>query len=295
MSDFIYEQPIKQYPYVYAKMRDIQAVSAAQIEKYKELGKEVQRLDDDLFFQTASEQTTKRNEAIAEITAGENDTLEFRRMRVENRFNLSAPYTIRFLVEKFNEVIGMGNWSATISKSKTLLTLECSINNQQWFEEIIVTIKEIIPARMRFINKPFSQDTLCITDVTEGGILYRNYQLGVWQLGMKPIGTPDMKEIIGDDTMTLTESFLSKTTKEMLNDISKIRINGHIEITEIDIYQEGNEGYIEYLVNQELADAVEKVELFCRDGTMISTATIFVPLLNDLVMKHKFKIVEGED
>lgn len=300
MSDFLLKPSIEQYPAVYGKIDEIQDISAAMDEKYKNLWQAVKRLKDDNFFLTMSEEMTKRLEKIAGIEAKPlQETLEFRRIRVKNRFNMQPPYTSRFFAQKFDEIMGVGNWKATVNAKRSTLTVECSAEDAAYYEEIEATIQGMIPARMKFINKPTTTSVAKITGSIDTGAVVYAYILGSWNLGQKPFGEVEYKELVGENEMILTDEFLGSITAEMLQKIVKVKLNGSVEITELSTASEGTEGYVEYTINEEAIDTIEEIVLLTADNIVVTKANVYIPvsrkiLAGNVIIKHKFR-VQGVD
>lgn len=294
MSDFLDEESIKQYPEVYAKIHDIQQLSKVRDGQYRNLNKAIKRLDDDNFFSTASLAMIERLERMAKIEPKPTqEDLTFRRMRSQNRYNLNAPLTARFFAMKFDEIIGVGKWKAVINKSRTTLTLECNAENQAWYEEIEATISNMIPKTMRFINVPYTSNTIAMQGSIDSGLIAYGYALGSWHLGAEAFGKEEMKNIIGGEQMVLTQEYLDIATKEMLESVAKVIINESTEINDLSVDVDGNTGYIRYLVPQTAADAITQIALVRSDGTIVSNASVYIPLISDVVLKHNFEMKEG--
>lgn len=295
MSNFLEEESIKQYPEVFAKMNDIKEISKARDQQYHKLNEAVKRLENDNFFATSTLEMVERLEKMAKIEAKpEQESLDFRRMRLQNRFNLASPYTSRFFAMKFDEIIGTGKWKATINKERTILTLECNAEDQAWYEEIEATVSSMIPQRMRFVNTPYTRNRLEIKGSIDSGLILYGYVLGSWALGIAAFGKEDMKNIVGGDQMVLTEDYLEKITKEMLESITKARINGSVEIEDVSVVIDGKQGSVSYFVPQATASSIEKIELIRSDDTVVSNATVYIPLASDVKLKHNFEVREGE-
>lgn len=295
MSDFLEEKSIMQYPEVFAKMNDIKEVSKARDQQYHKLNEAVKRLENDNFFSTSTLEMVERLEKMAKIEAKpEQESLDFRRIRLQNRFNLASPYTSRFFAMKFDEIIGVGKWKATINKERTILTLECNAENQAWYEEIEATVSSMIPQKMRFVNTPYTRNQLEIKGSIDSGLILYGYALGSWALGTAAFGKEDMKNIVGGDQMVLTENYLEKITKEMLESITKARINGSVEIEDVSAVIDGKQGSVSYFVPQTTASSIEKIELIRSDDTVVSSATVYIPLASDVKLKHNFEVKEGE-
>lgn len=106
------------------------------------------------------------------------------------------PFTLGFLYQKLDEIIGKGLWSVTVDYPNYTLYIESSSESQQYFTEVLYTINKIKPAHIVFINKPLTITELTVDETVELTDLQWNYILGSWKLGEKPFITRNMLEVL---------------------------------------------------------------------------------------------------
>lgn len=294
MSDFLTRDPLEQFPPVFKKMKDIQHICKAQQTQNAKLNDALKGFEDDMFFDTASEKAIKRYEAVAKISANPRiEDLEFRRKRVTNRYNLSPPFTTRFFADKLNEIIGVGKWKAYLNSERNVFTIESSAVNQQWFEEIQITINKLKPASLLFINKPMVNSSI----LTESFTLYQavnyNYKLGAWKLGEKPFGF-FQKETETGGKMSIEQRLLNILTENTVNLINTVLINDKVSILAfVAKNAENNTATIEYKVMSGDMDEIHNIKFLTSDNHVITNANVYIPLVDDVMLKHIIKIKEG--
>ncbi|KZS45692.1 phage portal protein [Paenibacillus glucanolyticus] len=148
----------------------------------------VDQLFNDQFVDTSGLQAIKRREQMLGIQADPaTETLDFRRRRILNRYQTKPPFTIRYLQQQLDMLVGPGMTIVSRDPEKRLLTVTANIDNASVFREVLHTIETIKPA-----NMVYQQNT-----ALEGGIELKshlkmkemiwNYKLdGTWKLGEKP-------------------------------------------------------------------------------------------------------------
>lgn len=101
------------------------------------------------FIDTATQYGIKHQEKLFKIRPDlENETLEFRKLRIKNRKIDKAPFTYKFLEYKLKNLFGEDNYKLDLINNKYILKLE--INTFDWniFDEVINNIKTIIPCNI---------------------------------------------------------------------------------------------------------------------------------------------------
>lgn len=99
------------------------------------------------FISTADEYGICRFEKILGIYPGETDSLEIRRMRVQNRWFTTTPYTLRVLISKISELFDKAyNFSVSLDFkiAYKLALIVFSLDDSQ-IEELKYLLSEMIP------------------------------------------------------------------------------------------------------------------------------------------------------
>ena len=89
----------------------------------------IKKLWDNQYIQTCDEATIAQYERLLGITPGGDDTLEYRRAIVLNKFSMLVPFTEGFLRSRLDEMYGEGNYDLTIDPqtSKALLVIKTTV------------------------------------------------------------------------------------------------------------------------------------------------------------------------
>ena len=113
-------------PHYFRKVKDFIALMETENIELGQLEGSMQQVYDNLFIQTADSDTIRYHEKLLGIITNPDETLEFRRLRVLNRYNNRTPLTIVALKEKLNLIIGVGKWELTVDYPNYLIHIKIS-------------------------------------------------------------------------------------------------------------------------------------------------------------------------
>ncbi|WP_085829403.1 putative phage tail protein [Clostridium massiliodielmoense] len=101
------------------------------------------------FIDTATEKGIKHQEALFKIRADlENETLEFRKLRIKNRKIDKAPFTHKFLEYKLESLFGKDNYKLDVFNNEYILKVDINTFDWNMFNEIVDNFRAIIPCNM---------------------------------------------------------------------------------------------------------------------------------------------------
>lgn len=248
------------------------------------------------------------------------EDLEFRRQRVLNRMTTSPPFTLRFLKQKLDAIIGEGKWKVTMDYANYTLYVEASAVNQNWYTELEFTINQIKPCNIVFINRPRTDLSLSITEEISYKTMKWNYILGSWLLGRLPFATIEGAEVIewyyklgqwplGKNPFALTEggnivkmattpsiqdALLQDTAGFVVTDIAAVLINDETKITNFTIKSaSGRFVTLEYQVTSAMTSVVTNIKLLKSDDTVLTDSNVYVPVTDTILSRHSIEVKEG--
>lgn len=294
-SKFLLENPISQYPPVLSRMTAIQDLSNAEYELYKDTYKRIENIENNAFFLTADEETVKRYESVINIISGADESLEFRRARLQNRYNLNKRYTIRCYCEKMNELIGHGKWNATLNSKRTLLTVVTSAKTADWTIELLETINRMKPVRLNVLFLTKTQSKIGISAAVEKRNVRYSFLLGSSKLGNDTLGQEyeDFKNIGGIGMITQSE--LNKTADFIMQNINKVLVNDLSEINQFTLKNTNNNiVQVEYIIPSTI-EHIDNIKLIDVDGDVIEELNVNVELTDNLLMKHNIVVEEATE
>ena len=286
---------LEQLPDWYAQILDYQALMDAEQPSFDALADEIIGVADNFFFQTMDESAVSMWEQIFDIVANPaTETLEFRRVRVLNRISTKPPFTLSFLYQKLDELIGPGQWTVNVDYPNYTLYIESSALNQSYATEVAFTINRIKPAHIVYVNTPLIQTEVLANETIELTQRTYNYNLGGWGLGLLPFADETSLGVIKTpQTKSIQQAMLDDITSYLSQNIGSIRLNGTITISDISKTAAGSQLEISCSVSSSQAEAITSAELLKTDGTVWDSASVYVPVGQGTVLKYIINVLEG--
>lgn len=279
----------------YRAILDYQEIGQTEQAQFEALAAEIVGVADNFFFQTMDENAVSQWEQIFGIIPNpDTESLAFRRARVLNRVSTRPPFTLSFLYQKLDELIGPDIWTVTVDYPNYTLYIESSAENQQYATEVAYTINRIKPAHVVYVNTPYVRTGLLLSETIELSQRVFNYKLGSWGLGVLPFATEQGQGVIKmPATPSIQPALLEQTAGFVSGDIAKARVNGTIEITELTKNVTGSTLTLTYTVAPSQTEAVTKAELLTANGTVLTASTVYVPVSSATILKHIIPVSEG--
>lgn len=319
----MFNRQLSEYvPTVYRGVVEMDAIINAEQPIMSDYQAEMEMAYARTFILTADIKGIEVFETMFSIIADpDTEDIEFRRERLMNRASMAPPFTWRYLKQKFDTILGPGKWSAYIDFNQYTIYFEAMSVNQNWYQELAFTVNSLKPCNMVFVNVPVTQDTLAISEQVSYTTLVWNYRLGMWQLGRNPfahIHGADVSDwnyglgtwLLGQGPFATREGgkvikmasesslrpdLIFDVSNFVLSDISYVRINGEIEIREFKTRMSvGDTITLEYYVTPAMTNVIEMIELMKADGTVLTSASVYVPVLETVISKHIIKTKEGQ-
>ncbi|WP_057760630.1 putative phage tail protein [Cytobacillus praedii] len=167
--------------------------------------KEVQMLEAEIeqvfrnrFVQTANEYAIKRREKLLEIQADpETESLDFRKRRIINRQSTKVPFTLRFLQDRLNFLVGEGRAAVSADWLSSILSIAADIGDAKVFKEVEHTIKTVKPACMVYQQQTALSNTILFKEHISMRQVTRMTRLSTtWKLGSTPFAAGGKEVII---------------------------------------------------------------------------------------------------
>lgn len=136
-------------PPVYRAIKTMYSIAGTENETLKgslELGSLIK---DNFYIQTCDESTLQYYEALLNITIHEGDSLDDRRKNILLTINNQQPYTLPFLKEQLNVIIGEGLWRVSITDGVNM-TISVTDSFDSSISSMIFFVNRIKPAHVAF-------------------------------------------------------------------------------------------------------------------------------------------------
>lgn len=285
----------RQLPPWYREVLDYQQMCQTETAQFEALAQEITGIAENFFFQTMGLDGIEMWEQIFHIVPNpQTEDVDFRRYRVLNRITTKPPFTLGFLYQKLDELIGPGLWEVTVDYPNYTLYIESSAQNQNYATEVAFTINRIKPAHIVYVNAPFIQSGILLSETIEKAKRVFNYHLGYWNLGQLPFASDEDSEVVKmPEVPSIQTALLTGVANFVSGDVASARINGTISISALTKSVSGNTLTITYTVTSSQTTEVTQAELLDADGNVLTSSNIYVPITDTAVIKHTIPVAEG--
>lgn len=283
---------LRYLPPWFRRILDFQEICKTESAQMEALAAAINAVADNFFFQTMDEGAVSTWEKIFGIVPNpQTETLDFRRQRVLNRVSMQPPFTLGFLYQKLDQIIGKGKYEIHVDYPNYTLYILSSAENQSYATEVSYTVGRIKPAHIVFINQPFVANKLTLGETVALSALVRQYRLGSWGLGLTPfVLTEDKEVVVVPSNYSVQQELLEDTAKAIPPNVTSARINGSIVISSLDRTTVGNVAQVQYTVTAEQTSLVTQIELLDSDGNVLTTSPVYVPVTEPAIFTHKIQV-----
>ena len=285
------------FPSVYNGVLEISVLSETDDVLLDRALAKLERAQLNQFILTADEETISVYEKMFSILANPTtETLQFRRERILNRMSLQPPFTMRWLQNKLDGIIGVGKWNAYVDYANRTLYVESFVVNQQWFNELRITINRIKPCNLVFVNKPLIMADVVANETIVSATQHYNYILGQWQLGQEPFATTDSEEVIKlPSVKSINPNLLADVASFSATDVVAVRLNGSVKLSNFTTKAgQGATTIVEYEVKPAQASEITQIELLGTGDRVLTASSVYIPVTEAVICKHSINFKEGE-
>lgn len=306
MSDIAYDfdtELLNLLPPWYREVAEYQQICNAEAQQLQTAALATQSIADNFYFQTMNLAGVQMWEQIFNITPNPaTETLAFRRARVLNRISMRPPYTLGFLYQKLDELVGPGLWSVEVDYANYALTIEAGAEDQSYWQELAYTVNHIKPAHITYISRPLIRTGVLMSEEVRSAHFEWNYYLGSWALGAEPFADETDVEVIKTANInSIQPAMLNGVANFASGDVAYVQINGGIDIGTINKavtpaqYVGGAATLtVSYNVTTTMTDAVTSVALMDANGNALTSMSVYVPVTETVNLQHTILIQEGQ-
>ena len=183
-------------PDIYHEVIDFVELTDTGAQEVVSAEQAISTLFDDQYVTEASEQAVKRREKMLGIQADPTtETLDFRRKRLINRYSTKPPFTVRYLQQRLDFLVGAGLTIVSVDPQAFILTVTTNIDNAALFKEVEHTVRVTKPANMLYQQQTSLQDTIELRERIKARSVSWNYRLNAWGLGEKAFADLGMEVV----------------------------------------------------------------------------------------------------
>ena len=185
------------WPELYHDIRDFIELAQTESIELDLLEDGITGLLADQFVMTSGAAAVRRREQLLGIQADPtSESLEFRRLRIVNRYSTRPPFTIRYLQNQLDFLIGEGLATVSVNVQNFILRVTVDIPDAAVFREMQYTINAIKPANMVYQQATGLEDGIQFEETMSRIALLRETRLGVWRIGTVPFASPQQEVVI---------------------------------------------------------------------------------------------------
>lgn len=276
---------------------------STEAQQFQALAQELVQVGNNFFLQTMDLPTVQLWESVFKITASPStESLQFRRERIINRISMRPPYTLRFLYQVLDRLIGPGAYTVTVDYPNYALTIEAGAEDQSYWQELAYTVNHIKPAHITYISRPLIRTGVLMSEEVRSAHFEWNYYLGSWALGAEPFADETDVEVVKTANInSIQPAMLNGVANFTSGDVAYVQINGGIDIGTINKavtlaqYVGGAATLtVSYNVTTTMADAVTSVALMDANGNALTSMNVYVPVTETVNLQHTILIQEGQ-
>ena len=279
----------------YREILDYQQICQTEQEKMGAVARAIQSIADNFFFQTMDTSAVSMWEQVLGIVPNpQTETLDFRRARVINRLSARPPFTLWFLEQKLDELIGPGQWTVNVDYPNYTLYIRSAAQNQSYTTEMTFTINRIKPAHIVYVNTPYVESGLLLSESISLTQRTFNYLLGSWNLGELPFSTDNPQGVIKTpDTPSVQPTLLTGVANFVSAGVASALINGTVSVTELTKSVSGSILTVQYTVPAGNLTEITTVALLDAKGNTLTNSTVYIPISGATLLEHTIPVAEG--
>lgn len=133
----------------YSNVEDFAKIDKIESIELDGLNTALDTLENNQFIETSDKSFIKRREKMLNIQADTStETLDFRKKRILNRYRTKPPFTIRYLQQQLDFLLGEDVAIATVDVLNFLLTISTDVKDPNLYNELKELINRLKPANL---------------------------------------------------------------------------------------------------------------------------------------------------
>lgn len=136
---------IEYLPEYMRRVEDIKKIMAAEQPELDNINAEIEKAQNEMFIDTASEIGLSRLESIYKIAGSAVEDINFRRYRLMLKIMGGQHIS---LAERLDNIIGSGNYTMTFSFDEMRLRVSITVENQRYVKEAYKLLDRITPCNV---------------------------------------------------------------------------------------------------------------------------------------------------
>lgn len=138
-------------PPFYREIAEYQQICNAEEAQAIRTADSVRSIGQNFFVQTMDADSVQKWEQVLRIRAKPlNETLDFQRQRILSRLRTRPPFTLAFLHQQLDALLGVGQWTCRVDYPAYLLTIGTRVEDKTQRAELVHMVNQIKPAHIAF-------------------------------------------------------------------------------------------------------------------------------------------------
>lgn len=297
-------KPCEHLPPWYREVLDYQQMCQTEEQQFALLAEEINRVADNFFLQTMDYETVQLWENVFHITANPaTESLQFRRERIINRISMRPPYTLGFLYQMLDRLIGEGQWTVEVDYPNYALYIEAGAEGESYWQELTYTVNHIKPAHITYISRPLLRTGMLLNERIESVRYEWNYHMdGTWALGAEPFADEIGLEVLKTPNIqSIQPALINGVANFASGDVAYARLNGSVLVGTLTktVTPASTPGgaatlTVTYNVTPAMTDAITSVELMDSSGDTLTRMSVYVPVTETVNLRHTILVQEGQ-
>jgi Uncharacterised protein conserved in bacteria (DUF2313) len=177
-------------PKIYHPIKEFVELMNAEQQAFDKVEATFNKVLDNQYVATSDVSSVKRLEAILNIQADPTkESLSFRRKRILNRYLIKPPFTVRYLQQRLDFLVGQGRTFVEVD-SPFIIRVKTNVEDAILFKELERTVRTTIPANLVYQQQTTVHDKIELKERIVRKEVTWNYKLdGTWKLGEKPFAS----------------------------------------------------------------------------------------------------------
>ncbi len=148
------------FPNIYKEVMETKALIDVENKLFDALEDRTSEVENNQFVLTANERGLIIYERMLNIIANPGvETIQFRRERIINRLSTAPPYTLRYLKQRLNSLLGVDNYELELIYDEYILHLTTYIGAMGKLDELLRTLFAILPVNLdKTVHNKIIQD-----------------------------------------------------------------------------------------------------------------------------------------
>jgi hypothetical protein len=178
------ERILEYLPDFYRQILDYRELDKTESIELDSMKAAIEQLYNDQFVISSSDEAIKRREKILGIQSDPKETLDFRKKRILNRYQTKPPFTIRFLQQQLDFLVGKGKTRIDVDVQKFILTVTTNIEDAIVFKEVQYTVEKVKPANLQYLHNTGIEETIELVENIKKYDMDWQTRLGTWRIGV---------------------------------------------------------------------------------------------------------------